>query len=223
MGSFGSAALFGRHLDHLPADADARHDDERDDDSREALMKLRMVVRERRKHPARHLVPGWLLVVLCFLTLSKNVRADGGTVLCQRTIDSVLVTVFSTQSPLRPGQSEISFLVESVADSHPILDAQVFVELENDSGTRLRAAATREQARNKLLYCSLIYLPAAGHWTMKIIVNHGGGKSVLFHHFTVAGSQSPLLAHWRLMIIPPLCVLLFIMNQWLRSRREDLW
>ena len=60
------------------------------------------------------------------------------TVLCQRTSDSIVVTVFSTQTPLRTGASDISFLVESAADSHPILDARVFVELESESGKSLQ-------------------------------------------------------------------------------------
>ena len=178
-----------------------------------------MFVREGSQHPMRHLLLGMLLVVLSILMLTKNIRADGGSVLCQSTSGSIVVTAFSTQSPVRVGRSDISFLVEDAADKHPILDAQVFVELENESGTSLRAEATREQARNKLLYCALIDLPAACHWMMKIIVKHSTGQSVSFHHLPVAAGQPTLLAHWKLLIFPPLLTFLFITNQWLRRSR----
>lgn len=178
-----------------------------------------MFVRGHSEHPARRLLLGMLLVVLAVSMLTKSIRADSGTVLCQRTTDSILVTAFSTDTPLRIGRSDISFLLESAADTQPILDARVFVELESESGTSLRAEATREQARNKLLYCSLIDFPEAGHWTMKIIVKHGALRSVLFHHLIVADGQPKLLAHWKLLMFPPLLALLFITNQWLRRSR----
>jgi hypothetical protein len=161
----------------------------------------------------------WLLGLLAVLLFTRSVLADGGTVLCQRTSDSLVVTVFSTQTPLRTGASDLSFLVESAADSHPILDAEVSVELESDSGKSLHAEATRTRARNKLLYCSLLDLPEAGHWTMKVIVKHGTGRSVLIHHLQVADGLPTLLAHWKLLIFPPLLTFLFMANQFLRRSR----
>ena len=124
----------------------------------------------RRKVFTRQLLLCSLLGLLSILLPTRNVLADGGVVLCQRTNDSIVVTVFSTQTAVRTGASDISFLVESAADSHPILDAEVFVELESESGKRLHAEATRALARNKLLYCCLVDLPEAGHWTIKVIV-----------------------------------------------------
>jgi hypothetical protein len=54
---------------------------------------------------------------------------------------------------------------------------------------------------------------------MKIIVKHSAGQSVWFHHLTVADGQPTLLAHWKLVICPPLLTFLFITNQWLRRSR----
>ena len=149
----------------------------------------------------------------------EALSADGGTILCQRTSDSIVVTVFTTETPLSTGASDISFLVESAADAHPILDARVFVELESESGKSLHAEATRELARNKLLYCCLLDLPETGHWTMKVIVKHATGRSVLIHHLQVAEPQPTLLAYWKLLIFPPLLTFLFMANQFLRRSR----
>ena len=170
----------------------------------------------RRKGFTGQLLLCWLLGLLAVLLFTRSVLADGGTVLCQRTSDSLVVTVFSTQTPLRTGASDISFLVESATDSHPILDARVFVELESETGKSLHAEATRARASNKLLYCSLLDLPEAGHWTMKVIVKRGSGSSVMIHHLQVAEELPPMLAHWKLFIFPPLLTFLFLANQFLR-------
>lgn len=168
---------------------------------------------------ARPLLLCSLFGVLFIWLLTRSVLADGGEVLCQRTSDSIVVTVFSTQTPLRTGASDISFLVESAADSHPILDARVVVELENESGKTLHAEATRALARNKLLYCCLLDLPEAGHWTMKVIVKHATGRSLLVHHLRVAERQPPILAYWKLLVLPPLLTFLFMANQFVRRSR----
>jgi hypothetical protein len=117
------------------------------------------------------------------------------------------------------GASDISFLVESAADSHPILDAEVFVELESESGKRLHAEATRALARNKLLYCCLVDLPESGHWTMKVIVKRGSERGMLIHHLQVAKAPPTILAYWKLLIFPPLLTFLFMANQFLRRSR----
>ena len=173
----------------------------------------------RRKVFPRQLLLCSFLGLLSILLPTRNVLADGGVVLCQRTNDSIVVTVFSTQTAVRTGASDISFLVESAADSHPILDAEVFVELESESGKSLHAEATRALARNKLLYCCLVDLPEAGHWTMKVIVNHGTGRSVLIHQLQVAQDIPAILAYWKLLVFPPLLTFLFMANQYLRRSR----
>jgi hypothetical protein len=173
----------------------------------------------RGKGFARQLLLCSLLGLLSIWLLTRSVLADGGEVLCQRTSDSIVVTVFSTQTPVRTGTSEISFLVESAADSHPILDAGVFLELESESGRSLHAEATRALARNKLLYCCLLDLPEAGHWTMRVLVKRGIGRSVLIHHLQLPERQPTIPAHWKLLIFPPLVMFLFMANQFLRRSR----
>jgi len=131
-----------------------------------------------------------------------------------------MVTVFSTETPLRVGQADISVLVETLGDSRPVLDAQVFIELKNEGGATISVEATHSQAKNKLLYCSLINLPEAGNWKAKIIVKEGGETIATLGDFTVIGAQPMLFAYWKLIALPPVMVFLFIINQWLGKNRN---
>ncbi len=160
-----------------------------------------------------HLLKQTVLVVVATLAFAIIVRADGGSVLWQRTSGPITVTAFTTQSPLRPGPADISFLVENTEQSRPILDARVFVALENENGVTLRGEATHAQARNKLLYCSLMNFVRAGHWKMNLIVTHGGEKTNLLTDVEVSEAQSPLMAHWKLLAFPFMFTILFIIHQ----------
>jgi hypothetical protein len=216
VGDPGISALLGRPLDNVSANADARHDDGRNEWMVcQQMMRLQKSRRSFKRSPSRRM----LLVTAYIFMLTGIVRADGGKVMWQRTAGPFRVTAFTTQSPLRKGPTDISFLVESTAKSRAIVDAQVFITLENESGTTVRAEATHTQARNKLLYCSLISLPEAGHWKMKIIVSQGGKGVELVDHLLVEKAQPMLLAYWKLVAFPPVIMILFIFNQWLRRSR----
>jgi len=123
---------------------------------------------------------------------------------------------------LRVGHADISVLLENVGDPRPLVDATVFIELENEAGATVRAEATHRQAQNKLLYCSLIDLPEAGNWKAKIIVKEGGETGEAPGDLTVVGAQPMFFAYWKLMAFPPVIVFLFIINQWLSKRRTSL-
>ena len=169
-------------------------------------------------------IPGlrwsFLLVVLISLSpLVQLARADGGVVIFQRASPSFIITLFSTEMPLRPGPADLSVLLERPDGRSPILDAQVFIDLEHETGTIIRAEATRSQAQNKLLYCSLINLPAAGHWKMKLHVRHGNDAADMLGDLMVAAPQPVLLSHWELIAVPPIIIALFITNQCLRRKR----
>ncbi len=151
-----------------------------------------------------------MLILILLPTLVGIARADGGVVMCQRTSEPFTITVFSTEMPLRPGPADLSVLLEQADEHSPILDGEVFFELTHETGMSIRAEATRSQARNKLLYCSLIDLPLAGHWKMIEVLQD----------LSVAASQPLLLSYWKLIAFPPTVIILFVMNQWLRGRRS---
>jgi hypothetical protein len=161
----------------------------------------------------------WLILLLVVIPLSlptRIARADGGVVLCRRTLAPFNVTVFFTEIPLRPGPADLSVLVEGTHEHSPILDAQVLIELEHEAGKIIRAEATRTQARNKVLYCSLIDLPSAGQWKMKVHVRHGNNAAEIVSDLVVVAPQPVLLSYWQLIAAPPLIIILFLLNQWMR-------
>src|SRR5882672_7532899 len=134
----------------------------------------------RRKSDRRTLRYRWsclLLILILLPTLVGIARADGGVVMCQRTSEPFTITIFSAEMPLRSGPADLSVLLEQTAEHSPILDGEVFFELTHETGMIIRGEATRSQARNKLLYCSLIDLPLAGHWKMKVRASRGHDRA----------------------------------------------
>jgi len=160
------------------------------------------------------------LILILLPTLVGIARADGGVVMCQRTSGPFTITVFSTEMPLRPGTADLSVLLEQTAEHLPILDGEVIFELTHETGLIIRAEATRSQARNKLLYCSLIDLPLAGHWKMRVRAGRGNDRAEVLQDLSVAAPQPLLLSYWKLIAFPPTIIILFVMNQWLRGRRS---
>lgn len=158
----------------------------------------------------------FLPILIGLFVLVRIARADGGVVICQRTSVPFSITLFSGEMPLRPGPADLSVLLEQPVAHSPILDAQIFINLEDENGTIIRAEATRNQARNKLLYCSLITLPKSGHWKMVVHVIRGDEKADMFYDLVVTAPQPVLLSNWKLISLPPLIIILFIINQWLR-------
>ena len=161
-----------------------------------------------------------ILLVLLLLSLVRSARADGGVVLCRRTGAPFDITVFFAEMPLRPGLEDLSVLLEQAEGHSPILDAQVFIELEHEGGMMIRAEATRSQARNKLLYCSLIDVPLSGQWKMRVHVIHGDNAAEVLSDLAVAAPQPLLLTYWKLTAAPPIIIILFMVNQWLRRRSD---
>ncbi|HXD31523.1 MAG TPA: hypothetical protein VN643_10425 [Pyrinomonadaceae bacterium] len=161
------------------------------------------------------------MLILIFLpALVGTARADGGVVLSQRTSEPFTITVFSTEMPLRPGTADLSVLLEQAHEHSPILDGEVIFELSHETGMIIRAEATRRQARNKLLYCSLVDLPLAGHWKMRVLARRGNDRAELLQDLTVAAPQLLLLSYWKLIAFPPTVIILFVLNQWLRGTRS---
>lgn len=162
------------------------------------------------------------LPVLIFVLLGSFIqiaRADGGVVLFQQTSAPFTITLFSTGTPLRQGVADLSVLLEQADGSSPILDGRVFIELQHEAGTIIRAEATRSQARNKLLYCSLINLPTPGQWKMRLHVTRGESSAEVLSDLIVAAPQPVLVSYWQLFALPPITITLFLFNQWLRRRR----
>jgi hypothetical protein len=177
-----------------------------------------LIMKNPERRPFRHMWSFLLLIVILLPLFDRIARADGGVVLWQRISAPFTITLFSTEVPLRPGVADLSVLLESTEGHSPILDARVLIELEHEAGTIIRAEATRSQARNKLLYCSLINLPAAGHWKIRLHIRRSDTRAEVLSDLVVAPPQPVVLSHWELIAVPPIIIGLFILNQSLRRR-----
>ena len=162
-----------------------------------------------------------LLILMSLLLLTQVARADGGVVMCQRTSAPFNITLFSSEMPLRPGPADLSILLEQSDGHTPILDAQVVMELQHESGMFIQAQATRSLARNKLLYCSPINLPTPGHWKIRLHIKRGGTTAELLSDLIVAAPKPVLLSHLELIAVPPIMIILFVINQRLRERQQS--
>jgi hypothetical protein len=99
------------------------------------------------------------LAAVLLLACTNLLKADGGIVQFRKEAGPFLVTLFSSPSPLRTGPADLSVLVESSQTRTPILNATVSLHLRSTSGREADAAATHEQATNKLLYVAMPAIP----------------------------------------------------------------
>jgi hypothetical protein len=159
------------------------------------------------------------VAALSIVLVARGARADGGSVQLQQVDGAFRVTVFTAPTPLRAGPADISVLVQDVANDEPVLDAEVVLALTSTGAdAALHAAATRQQASNKLLYAALVNLPSAGAWDLRVTVRRGRAAAVVGGRMAVAPALPPLLAHWPYLAFPPIAVLVFAVHQWRRLR-----
>ncbi len=145
-----------------------------------------------------------LLLVAALLAFSSRAQADGGLVALHQEAGPFVVTVFAAPGPLRAGPVDISVLVQDRASGQPVLDG---VE-----------RATREVAQNKLLYSALINLPEAGQWELEVTITQGKETASILGQVSAAAPMPFLLSYWRSLLLPPIVIVMFALNQWLKRR-----
>lgn len=161
-----------------------------------------------------------LLAVLgCGLHVAPA-RADGGLVRASGEQDGLLVTLFTSPTPLRVGSADVSVLVQDAHTRDALLDAVVEVRLEPPGGgdalvtTRLDHAS----ATNKLLQAATLALAEPGRFRLVATARRGPASAVTGAEVEVAEQLPALLALWPLLALPPAVVGIFIVHQWLRRR-----
>lgn len=161
-----------------------------------------------------------VVVAIALLLSAPTARGDGGAVRLRQTEGRFVVTVFTAPTPLRAGPADISVLVQDRDTNEPLLDAEVLIVLTplDQDGAALRGAATRALATNKLLYAVVMDVPSAGAWDLRVTVRRGHEAATVAGQMTFAAAVPPLLAHWPYLAFPPVAVLVFVVNQWRRSR-----
>jgi hypothetical protein len=116
------------------------------------------------------------------LVVVPPVLANGGTVRVSRqAVGPYLVSVFTSPTPMRTGEVDISVLVQD-AGRESVLDVPVRVDaipvgFQADS---VRHPATREQATNKLFKAAKFDVREPGEWEFLVRVGGDEGGSVRF-------------------------------------------
>ena len=145
-------------------------------------------------------------------------QADGGAVQFEKTAGPFIITVFTTPTPLRAGPADISLMIQSRENRQPVLDCQALVELNKEGAMSIRSEATHEAAQNKLLYAAQVNVPEPGTWEIEAAIKHGDDSIDVAGEIIVASSKPVLLVYWRSLVLPPLFISLFTLNQWLKRR-----
>jgi hypothetical protein len=156
------------------------------------------------------------------LFLAALLFADGGAVEFRKQAGSLLITVFGAPVPLRAGVADLSVLVQNVRDTSAVLDAEVDLTLSRAGEMEISLPATRAQATNKLLYAAYPVLPSAGEWRLNVQVKSLGRLVAVDGAIVVTPRQTSVIAYWPYIAFVPIAIVLFLVNQYLKSRSRQL-
>jgi len=191
------------------------------------------------KHPQSSL----LLLALLLPGLSPgDVRADGGVIRLREAQGPFVVTIFTASEPVINDPLDVSVLIQTQDSSDAILDATVDLtctapraldvepgdQLCGHSGragldaglephlTSFTVRATRRQASNKLLYAAPVEFGTAGDWLLQASVKRGNDAVRAACNIPVGPPRGRVAGLLPYLVLPPLVVALFAMNQRLR-------
>jgi hypothetical protein len=108
------------------------------------------------------------LLLAASFTLTVPAWANGGIVrISNAPVGPWFVTVYSSPTPLRTGEVDISVLVQDSAND--IVDVPIVVEATAlDTVAHARSAADRRQATNKLFKAAKFDIDVPGRWAFRI-------------------------------------------------------
>ena len=174
------------------------------------------------------------LVIMLLCASSALARADGGSVQLQSAAGPFQVTVFSEPGVIRAGLVDLSVLVQASPHGEPVLDADVTLGLSPLDNTRAgqqpawtppacindvdreltRIRANPSQGPNRLLYSSLVRIPARGRWQLSVWVRTNSITGMARTVLDIERPAAPWVNYWHLFAFPPAVVIGF----WLRER-----
>lgn len=130
------------------------------------------------------------------------------------------ISVFATPSPLRAGMADLSVLLQDAADGGVLLDGTIELRLSKAGEPGIVARPATGQATNKLLYAATVEIPEAGEYALTAICRERGQEGAIRGTLTVLPPEPAILSYWPYFAIVPLAILLFLLNQRLKSRRR---
>lgn len=163
-----------------------------------------------------------LLIPTLVIMAQATAWSDGGTVQLRKDAGEVVITVFTSPSPLSVGPVDMSVLLQNRNGLEPVLDANVFLLLrENASGVEFQAHPTREQARNRLLYAAPVMFSQPGQWRIAVRVVRSGNQTSAEGILEVAPAHNRAVSYAGYFAFPPVMIVLFVIRERLIRRRSQ--
>lgn len=134
-----------------------------------------------------------LFFLAAVLLLAQPLGANGGTVrISSEPVGPYFVTVYSSPTPLRTGELDVSVLVQDstqrVLTPVVVVDARPLSLEEGITAEPIRRTADRAQATNKLFQAAKFDVEAPGEWEFRITIAEAGDLS-----FRATVAQSTIL------------------------------
>jgi hypothetical protein len=167
--------------------------------------------------PSGPAAAGALPLLLLAVLLAPPLLANGGTLrISEAPAGRYVVSVYSSPTPLRAGEVDISVLVQDSA-GRMVPDVRVEVEAVrlDTVADPIRHAASRAEATNKLFQAAKFDVAPAGRWEFRIRVGRDEGGTVSFQ----ATLTDPTLLD-RPFLLALLILLPVGLAGWLLGRRE---
>jgi hypothetical protein len=171
-------------------------------------------------------MPFKLLLPALVILAQATALADGGTVQLRREAGGLVITVFTSPSPLSVGPVDISLLLQDRDSLEPVLDAKIAVLLHRDAMTtddseiEFEVVPTREQARNKLLYAAPVMLSQPEKWRIAVSVLRDGKKTDAVGILEVMRAPGDEVSYAGYIAFPPVMIGLFLLRERLIRRRS---
>jgi hypothetical protein len=156
---------------------------------------------------------------------SSEALADGGALRFSGRRGDLLISVFTTPSPLLAGRADVSVLVQGVESGRAITDLAINVRAEHLDRPQVRvsAPATNEQATNKLLRAATLELTDPGRWHVDLTVQGVDPEQPIGFDLDVATATFPWLQTTLWIVWPIVPIVLFATHEFrVRKRRRLL-
>ena len=183
------------------------------------------------------------IVVLSIGFPAGEARADEGIIQLREDQGPYTVTIFTASEPVQGAPVDFSVMVQRRDSSDAILDANVSLRftglasaedpfeqlcgqpgivflsrISKPSVTQILIPATREQASNKLLYAAPFRFATAGNWQLEAFIEYGNDAAKVTCNISVGTPPRALPGLYPYLALPPLIMVLFAVNQYLRRQ-----
>jgi hypothetical protein len=158
------------------------------------------------------------VAVLAAWLAAPQALADGGQILMHQTSEAFTVTVYASPEPLSTGPADFSVMVQDPTSQQIILDADVSLLLAPPQGPPTSIPLNHSSLAAPIMQSTPFLFDQPGRWALTVTVQRGTNKAAATAEFTVARSHSRQAVVWVFVLLPPLLIVLFAIQQSLKRR-----